>query len=139
LKSFQSFQAMVFVRSGKQINRNALKVSYHRMNLHVFVFTIFQKITPVKTKLNIQSSYFQKTEVSIHVSIIYRHRIQELDGQSDSDDESDLIEEQFFVISPDQVHDHNFSHEVQRQISEYLQTINANVKTMHEFTDGCAS
>jgi hypothetical protein len=74
------------------------------MNLHVFVFTIFQKITPVKTKLNIQSSYFQKTEVSIHVSIIYRHRIQDLDGQSDSDDESDLIEEQFFVISPTKKH-----------------------------------
>ena len=90
------------------------------MKLHVFVFTIFQKITPVKTKLNIQSSYFQKTEVSIYVSIIYRHRIQELDGQSDSDAESDLIEEKFFVTSPDQVHDHNFSHEVQRQISEYL-------------------
>lgn len=46
-----------------------------------------------KDKIEIQSSYFQKTEVSIHVSIIYRHRIQELDGQSDSDAESDLIEE----------------------------------------------
>jgi hypothetical protein len=63
--------------------------------MKLFVFTIFQKITPVKTKLNIQSSYFQKTEVSIHVSIIYRHRIQELDGQSDSDAESELIESNF--------------------------------------------
>jgi len=99
----------------------------------------FSENCSCKDKIEIQSSYFQKTEVSIHVSIIYRHRIQELDGQSDSDAESDLIEEQFFVISPDQVHDHNFTHEVQRQISEYLQTINANVKTMHEFTDGCAS
>ncbi|XP_071153191.1 uncharacterized protein [Mytilus edulis] len=92
-----------------------------------------------KDKIEIQACYFQKTEVSIHVSVIYRHPIENLDGSSDPEVNGGLVEEQFFVISPDQVHDHNFSHEAQRQIADYLKSINYDLKTMHEFTDGCAT
>ncbi|CAG2251770.1 MAO [Mytilus edulis] len=80
-----------------------------------------------------------KTEVSIHVSVIYRHPIENLDGPSDPEVNGGLVEEKFIVLSPDQVHDHNFSHEAQRQIADYLKSINYDMKTMHEFTDGCAT
>jgi hypothetical protein len=33
-----------------------------------------------KEKFELQQTYFQRTEVSIHVSVIYRHAILEVDG-----------------------------------------------------------
>ena len=79
-----------------------------------------------------QSSYFQKTEVSIHVTILYRHSILEKDGIYSSPENPKLIREQFFVISPDMQHDRSFTQYCQKQIS-------TNVTCMDEWTDGCSS
>ncbi|KAH3864821.1 hypothetical protein DPMN_027849 [Dreissena polymorpha] len=48
-----------------------------------------------------QSSYFQKTEVSIHVSKIYRHLVLEYDGVESVPHDPQIIRVQFFVIIPD--------------------------------------
>ncbi|CAG2215128.1 unnamed protein product [Mytilus edulis] len=87
----------------------------------------------------IQSADFQKTEVLVHVTILHRHALLEYDGVDSSEDFPEIITEQFFVISPDLVHDQYFVHQVRNYIAEYLQSISYSVETMHEFTDGCAA
>ncbi|CAC5416032.1 unnamed protein product [Mytilus coruscus] len=87
----------------------------------------------------IQSAYFQKTEVSVHVTILHRHALLKYDGVDSSEDFPEIITEQFFVISPDLVHDQYFVHQVRNYIAEYLQSISYSVETMHEFTDGSAA
>lgn len=90
-------------------------------------------------RTEIQSAYFQKTEVSVHVTIIHRHALLEYDGIDSSEDFPEIITEQFFVISPDLVHDQYFVHQVRNYIAEYLQSISYSVNEIHEFTDGCAA
>ena len=46
-----------------------------------------------------------------------------------------MMKKMFFVISPNTVQDLSFTHEVQRQISEHLKSINCQIDTIHEFTD----
>ena len=89
-------------------------------------------------KVELQSSFFAKMEVSLHVTILHRHAVLEYDGIESTSDEPQTITEQFFVISPDPSHDHHFTHTVQSLITEYLNSISLNVSTMHEFTDGCS-
>jgi len=90
-------------------------------------------------QVEIQSNYFQRTEVSIHVSLIYRHSVLEIDGSSSSPEDPNIVCEHFYVISPDEKHDQYYVHHVQKLISEYLKSINYTVTTMHEFCDGCQS
>ncbi|CAC5378511.1 unnamed protein product [Mytilus coruscus] len=87
----------------------------------------------------IQSTYFQKLEVSLHVTILHRHSVLEYDGKDSTEEEPNIVTEQFFVISPDQKHDHHYTHCVQNLVSEYLKSINCEISVMHEFTDGCSS
>ncbi|CAG2205789.1 unnamed protein product [Mytilus edulis] len=87
----------------------------------------------------IQSSYFQKLQVSLHVTILHRHSVLEYDGKDSTAEEPNIVTEQFFVISPDQKHDHHYTHCVQNLVSEYLKSINCEISVMHEFTDGCSS
>ena len=51
-------------------------------------------------KNEIQSNYFQRTECSLHVTIIHRHAILEYDGLDSTDDVPEIITEHFFVIPP---------------------------------------
>jgi hypothetical protein len=88
-------------------------------------------------KLELQSAYFQKTEVTIHVTIIHRHAMLEYDGIQSTEDDPEIITEAFHVISPDQQHDHHFVHQVQSLVNDHLKSISYQVETMHEFTDGC--
>lgn len=85
-------------------------------------------------RTELQSSYFQRSEVSIHVSIIHRHAVLEYDFIP----ESETVTEQFFVISDDLQHDRFYVTEVQKQISAYLQSIPIKIENMVEFTDGCS-
>ncbi|VDI32144.1 Hypothetical predicted protein [Mytilus galloprovincialis] len=50
-----------------------------------------------------------------------------------------IVSEQFFVISPDLDHDRHYTRYVQTLISKYLKSISAEIKYMHEFTDGCSA
>lgn len=90
------------------------------------------------SKNEIQSSYYQKSEVSLHVTIIHRHAVLEIDGMSSSENEPHIVTEQFFVVSPDQTHDQHFTHAAQKLVCEYLTSISCDVSTMHEFSDGCS-
>ncbi|CAC5384777.1 unnamed protein product [Mytilus coruscus] len=80
-----------------------------------------------------------KLEVSLHVTILHRHSVLEYDGKDSTAEEPNIVTEQFFVISPDQKHDHHYTHCVQNLVSEYLKSINCEISVMHEFTDGCSS
>ena len=87
--------------------------------LRTIVFRIEQKFNIVISK---------KTEVSIHVSILYRHAILEYDQVENSIEEPNIISEQFVVISPDSSHDRHFTLYCQKQISEYLKSIPVDIK-----------
>ena len=77
-------------------------------------------------------------EASIHVTLIYRHAILELDRVESTNENPKVKTEHCFVISDDDKHDQHFTHFVQKQVSEYLKSISYHVNTMHEFCDGCA-
>lgn len=87
----------------------------------------------------LQSTYVQKTEVTVHATIIYRHSIMSYDGIESTEDEPKIRQEYFYVISPDIQHDQYFVREVRHQIKHYLDSIGYTCHTMHEYTDGCAS
>lgn len=87
----------------------------------------------------LQSGYFQKTEVSVHVTILHRHAVLALDGVDGTEESPIIVTEHFYIISPDLTHDQYFVHEARQQVSDYLKSISCPVQTMHEFTDGCAA
>lgn len=77
----------------------SVQLQYLKENLpqnHVICIHDFSENYACKEQVEIQSNYFQRTEASLHVSIIYRHAIPEIDGQDNSEHESKLIEEHFF-------------------------------------------
>lgn len=77
--------------------------------------------------------------MTIHITILHRHAVLEVDGKEGTDEDPIIVTEQFIVISNDEKHDNNFVHKVQESIHDYLSSINYPVHTMHEFTDGCQS
>jgi hypothetical protein len=54
-------------------------------------------INGISGKFELQQIYFQRTEVSIHVSVIYRHAILEVDGVESLPDIPFIVTEHFFV------------------------------------------
>jgi len=44
----------------------------------------------------LQSAYFQKTEVSVHVTIIHRHALPDIDGVESTEQNPEIITEHFF-------------------------------------------
>ena len=66
--------------------------------------------------------------MSIHVSVIDRHAILEVDGVESLSDIPFIVTEHFFVISPDDKHDQFFTEKVQNLIRDYLDSIQYNVK-----------
>lgn len=87
----------------------------------------------------LQTLYFSKTQASIHVTILHRHAILDIDGVESTDEEPNVVTEHLFVISPDLKHNHHSVHEVRSLVAGHLQSINHPVKVLHEFTDGCSA
>ena len=114
-------------------------ITFLMINLrnHCVVIHDYSENYDCKEKFELQQTYFQRTEVSIHVSVIYRHAILEVDGVESLPDIPFIVTEHFFVISPDDKHDQFFTEKVQNLIRDYLDSIQHNVKVIHEFTDGC--
>ena len=82
----------------------------------------------------VQLSYFQRTEVSVHVSLIQRHAILEVDGVSSTEMEPNIVE-QFLVISSVIKHDqHHLCRLV--HIAEYITSICYGCNVMHEYCYG---
>lgn len=86
----------------------------------------------------IQTLYFGQTQASIHVTILHRHAIMDIDEVESSIEEPIIITEHLFTISPDTKHDHHSVHGCIQNVVNYLESINCKVDLMHEWTDGCA-
>jgi hypothetical protein len=111
-------------------------ITFLMINLrnHCVVIHDYSENYDCKEKFELQQTYFQRTEVSIHVSVIYRHAILEVDGVESLPDIPVIVTEHFFVISPDDKRDQFFTEKVQNLIRDYLDSIQYNVKVIHEFT-----
>jgi hypothetical protein len=60
-------------------------------------------------------------------------------AEYDGIDETNIISELFYTISPDVTHDHFFVTRVQEAIKSHLDSIGCAVSRMIEYTDGCSS
>ena len=63
---------------------------------HCVVIHDYSENYGCKEKFELQQTYFQRTEVSIHVSVIYRHAILEVDGVESLPDIPFIVTEHFF-------------------------------------------
>jgi hypothetical protein len=63
---------------------------------HCVVIHDYSENYGCKEKFELQQAYFQRTEVSIHVSVIYRHAILEVDGVESLPDIPFIVTEHFF-------------------------------------------
>ena len=86
----------------------------------------------------IQSEYFDINKVSLHVTILYRHSNEEMDGVQSTEEEQVICKEHLFVISDDVTQDHDSVLHIQKLISKHLHDSKCIINNMHEFTDGCA-
>ena len=91
-----------------------------------------------------QSEYFDKNEVSIHISVIDRHSTEELDGEQSTEENPKKVTEEFFCISPgvkeSGPHDADAVHAARCEVNSYLtDEVKLDLKSENEFTDGCAA
>lgn len=86
----------------------------------------------------LQSLYYGQTQASIHVTILHRHSLAEVDGEESTPTEPKIVTEHLFVISPDLKHDHHSVHHCRQLVAKYLNEIRYPVTMMHEWTDGCS-
>ena len=86
-----------------------------------------------------QSQYYSQTQASIHVTVLHRHAIKDVDGVDSTLEEPVIVTEHIFVISPDTKHDHHSVHQVRKLVAEYLEDIKYDVEVMDEWTDGCSA
>lgn len=104
-----------------------------------YVSMIILKAAHAESKRR-QSEYFDINKVSLHVSILYLHAVDAVDGVSSSKEEPNTIKEHIFVISDDPIQDHHSVHKVQELIHGNLQNdLGYQVEKLCEFTDGCAA
>ena len=87
----------------------------------------------------IQSLYYGQVQASIHVTILRRHALREIDGVKRTKEEPIDLSEHIFIISPDLKHDNHSVHQVRVFIDGYLKKIGYPSQVMHEWTDGCAA
>ena len=87
-----------------------------------------------------QSEYFDVAKVSLHITILYRHAIQTVDGMTSTEADPKVIKEHPFVISDDDVQDYHSAHKVQELLKAYLtDQLKIKIYKLHEFTNGCAA
>ena len=87
----------------------------------------------------LQSQYYSQSQASIHVTILHRHSLKDVDGVESTIEDPVIITEHIFVISPDTKHDHHSVHQVRKLVAGYLKEIKYDVEVMHEWTDGCSA
>lgn len=71
----------------------------------------------------IQSLYFSQVQASIHVTILHRHALLNVDGIQSTEENPSIITEHIFVISPDCKHDHHSVHSARKLMDGYLKQI----------------
>ncbi|CAC5397365.1 unnamed protein product [Mytilus coruscus] len=72
-----------------------------------------------------------RTEVTIHVSIIYRHSVLELDGVESFPDDPCIVTKHFFVISSDEKHDQCFTNTINRDSVKAYKPI-PGIRSLHQ-------
>lgn len=87
----------------------------------------------------LQSQYFSQSQASVHVTILHRHALKDVDGVESTIEDPIIIPKHIFVISPDTKHDHHSVHQVRELVAGYLKEIKYDVEVMHEWTDGCSA
>ena len=87
----------------------------------------------------IKSLYYGQTQVSIHVTILHRQALSQIDCEESSEDDLRVVTEHLYVISPDLQHDHHSVQGCQNNIVNYLKEIGFNVELMHEWMDRCSA
>ena len=88
----------------------------------------------------LQSEYFDVAKVSLHITILYRHAVESVDGKVSTENDSQIVKEHLFVISDDDVQDYHAVHKAQELITGYLKNqLHMRISKLHEFTDGCAA
>ena len=85
-----------------------------------------------------QSLYFAQNQVSLHVTILFRHANAEKDGVQSTEEEPVVVTEHLFVISPDLKHDHYSVHKCRQLLAEHLKKCGP-IHVLHEWTDGCSA
>ncbi|CAG2187400.1 unnamed protein product [Mytilus edulis] len=137
LKSFSKLSPLTSTdQTGKAIN---LKVLFRTcQSIIAYASTIIRKIIAVSRKKK-SNQLLQRTECSIHVTVMHRHAIFRIRWCRQYRRISGNNYGTFFVISPDLQHDNDFTKYVQKKVKEYLDSISYTVDHMHEFTDGCSS
>lgn len=79
-------------------------------------------------------------KVSLHITILYRHAVEFVDGKTSTEDDPQMIKEHLFVISDDEVQDYHSVHKAQELVKSYLEEqLQMKINRLHEFTDGCAA
>jgi hypothetical protein len=76
----------------------------------------------------IQSLYFTQVQASIHVTIVHRHALMNVDGIESTEENPSLVTEHIFVISPDCKHDHHLVHSARKLMAGYLKEIGMKLK-----------
>ena len=71
----------------------------------------------------LQSLYFSQTQVSIHITVLHRHAMIEIDGEQSTQENPVVITEHLFTISPDTKHDHHSVHCARELMDDYLKKI----------------
>ena len=71
----------------------------------------------------IQSLYFSRVQPSIHITILHRHALINVDGIQSTDENPYVITEHLFVTSPDCKHDCHSVHSAQKLMNGYLDEI----------------
>lgn len=88
----------------------------------------------------LQSEYFDVAKVSLHITILYRHAVESIDGKTSTENDPQIIKEHLFVISDDEVQDYHSVHKAQELVKGYLEDqLKITINKLHEFTDGCAA
>ncbi|CAC5422340.1 unnamed protein product [Mytilus coruscus] len=103
---FNHFKSLLETFSAHQNRANWQSEQYRNIvqNLptnHAVCIHDFSENYRCSDRTEIQSAYFQRTEVSIHVTILNRHAILEEDGIGSTLDSPVKVSEQFLVISPE--------------------------------------
>ena len=74
----------------------------------------------------IQSLYFSQIQASIHVTILHRHALTNVDGIESMAEDPSIVTEHIFVISPDCKHYHHSVHSARKLMDGYLNEIGMN-------------
>lgn len=88
----------------------------------------------------LQSEYFDVAKVSLHITILYRHAVESVDGKVSTENDPQIVKEHLFVVSDDDVQDYDAVHKAQELITGYLKNqLHMRISKLHEFTDGCVA